>query len=112
MKGVHNVFYISMLRKCFRDPERQMTLKPVTIEQDLTFEVRPVRILEEVDRVHSSLSRFFGLIKRSEKQHGNLSLRCERNIPSCSRPVSNFVLYKFSRSLLHSESKEFENEFS
>jgi hypothetical protein len=51
MKGVHNVFYISMLRKYFRDPERQMTLEPVTIEQDLTFEARPVRILEEADRV-------------------------------------------------------------
>jgi hypothetical protein len=51
MKGVHNVFYVSMLRKYFRDPERQITLEPVTIEQDLTFEARPVRILEEADRV-------------------------------------------------------------
>jgi ribosomal protein L21E len=51
MKGVHNVFYISMLRKYFRDPERQMTLEPIMIEQDLTFEARPVRILEEADRV-------------------------------------------------------------
>jgi hypothetical protein len=28
-----------------------MTLEPITIEQDLTFEARPVRILEEADRV-------------------------------------------------------------
>jgi hypothetical protein len=51
MKGVHNVFYVSMLWKYFWDPERQMTLEPVTIEQDLTFEAQPVRILEEADRV-------------------------------------------------------------
>jgi hypothetical protein len=51
MKGVHDVFYVSMLRKYFRDPERQMTLEPITIEQGLTFEARPVRILEEADRV-------------------------------------------------------------
>jgi hypothetical protein len=51
MKGVHNVFYVSMLRKYFRDPERQITLEPVTIEQDLTFEAHPVRILEVADRV-------------------------------------------------------------
>jgi hypothetical protein len=51
MKGVHNVFYISMLRKYFRDPERQVTLEPIMIEQDLTFEARPVRILEKADRV-------------------------------------------------------------
>jgi hypothetical protein len=51
MKGVHNVFHVSMLRKHFCDPERQITMEPITIEQDLTFEVRPVRILEESERV-------------------------------------------------------------
>jgi hypothetical protein len=51
MKGVHNVFHVSMLRKYFRDPERQITMEPIVIEQDLTFEVRPVRILEESERV-------------------------------------------------------------
>jgi hypothetical protein len=51
MKGVHDVFYVSMLRKYFRDPERQMTLEPITIEQGLTFEARPGRMLEEADRV-------------------------------------------------------------
>jgi hypothetical protein len=51
MKGVHNVFHVSMLRKYFRDPERQITMEPIVIEQDLTLEVRPVRILEESERV-------------------------------------------------------------
>lgn len=51
MKGVHNVFHVSMLRKHFRDTERQITMEPFTIEQDLTFEVRPMRILDESERV-------------------------------------------------------------
>jgi len=51
MKGVHNVFHVSMLRKYLRDPEHHITLEPVTIEQDLTFEARPVRILEQSERV-------------------------------------------------------------
>ena len=34
MKGVHNVFHVSMLRKYLRDPEHHITLEPVTIEQD------------------------------------------------------------------------------
>ncbi|WVZ96328.1 hypothetical protein U9M48_041983 [Paspalum notatum var. saurae] len=51
MKGVHNVFHVSMLRKYLRDPEHHINLEPVTIEQDLTFEARPVKILEESDRV-------------------------------------------------------------
>ena len=51
MKGVHNVFHVSMLRKYLRDPEHHVILEPVTIEQDLTIEARPVRILEESERV-------------------------------------------------------------
>ncbi|WVZ83251.1 hypothetical protein U9M48_030418 [Paspalum notatum var. saurae] len=51
MKGVHNVFHVSMLRKYLRDPKHHITLEPVTIEQDLTFEARPVNILEESERV-------------------------------------------------------------
>ena len=49
--GVHDVFHVSMLRKYLRDPEHHITLEPVTIEQDLTFESRPVKILEESERV-------------------------------------------------------------
>ncbi|WVZ94657.1 LOW QUALITY PROTEIN: hypothetical protein U9M48_040523 [Paspalum notatum var. saurae] len=51
MKGVHNVFHVSMLRKYLRDPEHHITLESVTIEQDLTFEARLVRILDESERV-------------------------------------------------------------
>jgi hypothetical protein len=40
-----------MLRKHFCDPERQITMEPITIEQDLTFEVRLVRFLEESEPV-------------------------------------------------------------
>jgi hypothetical protein len=50
MKDVHSVFHVSMLHKYFRDPERQLTVEPITIEQDLTFEVRPMRILEESEK--------------------------------------------------------------
>jgi hypothetical protein len=51
MKGVHDVFHIFMLRKYLRDPEHHITVESVTIGQDLTFESRPVRILEESERV-------------------------------------------------------------
>jgi ribosomal protein L21E len=51
MKGVHDVFHISMLTKYLRDPEHHITVEPVTIDQDLTFESRSLRILEESERV-------------------------------------------------------------
>lgn len=51
MRGVHDVFHISMLRKYLRDPEHVILLEPLVIEQDLTFELRSVRILERSERV-------------------------------------------------------------
>ena len=51
MRGVHDVFHVSMLRKYLRDPEQVIPLEPLIIEQDLTFESQPVQILEESERV-------------------------------------------------------------
>ena len=51
MRGVHDVFHVSMLRKYLRDPEHHITVEPVTNEQDLSFESRLVRILETSERV-------------------------------------------------------------
>ena len=51
MRGVHDVFHVSMLRRYLRDPEHHITVEPVTIEQDLSLESRPVRILETSERV-------------------------------------------------------------
>jgi hypothetical protein len=51
MKGVHNVFHVSMLRKYLPDPEHKIDLELITVQQDLTLECRPVRILESSERV-------------------------------------------------------------
>jgi hypothetical protein len=40
-----------MLRKYLRDPEHKIDLEPITVEQDLTVEYRPVRILDSSERV-------------------------------------------------------------
>ena len=51
ISGVHRVFYVSMLRKYLRDPEQKMDAEPLIIQQDLTMECHPVRILDFSDRV-------------------------------------------------------------
>jgi hypothetical protein len=51
MKGVHNVFHVSMLRKYLPDPEHKIDLESITVQQDLTLESRPVRILESSECV-------------------------------------------------------------
>jgi hypothetical protein len=51
MRGVHNVFHVSMLRKYLEDAEHLVLSEPITIEQDLTLESRPLKILDESERV-------------------------------------------------------------
>jgi hypothetical protein len=51
MAGVHPVFHVSMLRKFLCDPDHQIELELIVVEQDLTLECRPVHILESSERV-------------------------------------------------------------
>jgi hypothetical protein len=55
MAGVHPVFHVSMLRKFLRDPYHQIEMEPIAVQQDLTLECRPVRILETSERVLRSI---------------------------------------------------------
>jgi hypothetical protein len=51
MAGVHPVFHVSMLRKYIRDPELKIEADPIIIQQDLTIDAQPVRVLESSERV-------------------------------------------------------------
>jgi hypothetical protein len=51
MAGVHPVFHVSMLRKYIRDPELKIEAGPIIIQQDLTIDAQPVRVLEFSERV-------------------------------------------------------------
>jgi hypothetical protein len=44
-------FFMSILRKFLRDPDHQIEMEPIAVQQDLTLECRPVRILESSERV-------------------------------------------------------------
>jgi hypothetical protein len=51
MTGVHPVFHVSMLRKYIRDPELKIEADLIIIQQDLTIDVQPVRVLAFSERV-------------------------------------------------------------
>ncbi|XP_060968590.1 uncharacterized protein LOC133036115 [Cannabis sativa] len=42
----HNVFHVSMLRKHVSDPSHMLTYERMELKQDLSYEVRPVHIIE------------------------------------------------------------------
>jgi hypothetical protein len=51
MARVHSVFHVSMLRQYIRDPELKIEADPIIIQQDLTIDAQPVRVLEFSERV-------------------------------------------------------------
>jgi len=51
LRGVHNVFHVSMLRKYLRDPEHKIDLETIRVKKDLTIKCRPVCILDSSEQV-------------------------------------------------------------
>jgi hypothetical protein len=43
---VHNVFHVSLLRKADVDPSRMLPQVLMEVKEDLTLEVRPIKILD------------------------------------------------------------------
>jgi hypothetical protein len=50
-EGVHNVFHVSMLRKYLWYTEHKIDVEMITMQQDLTLEYCPMRILESSEHI-------------------------------------------------------------
>jgi hypothetical protein len=48
---VHNVFHVSLLKKCLRVLDRTIDVMDVTLEPDLTYSEHPIRVLDQKDRI-------------------------------------------------------------
>ena len=46
LAGVHNIFHISLLRKYIPDPSHMLKWEELKLDEDVTFEEKPVRILD------------------------------------------------------------------
>jgi hypothetical protein len=51
LSDVHDVFYVSQLRKCLRFLEEQIPLEELTVGEDLTYQEYPVKILDTSKKV-------------------------------------------------------------
>ncbi|WVZ97189.1 hypothetical protein U9M48_042742 [Paspalum notatum var. saurae] len=47
---VHDVFHVSQLKKCLRVPEEVVDTSQIQIEPDLTYEEKPIKILDQRQR--------------------------------------------------------------
>jgi hypothetical protein len=51
LSDVHDVFYVSQLKKCLRVPEEQLSMEELDLGGDLTYSEKPVKILDTAERV-------------------------------------------------------------
>jgi hypothetical protein len=49
LSEVHDVFYVSQLKKCLRVPEEQLPMEYLDLGGDLTCSERPIKILDIVE---------------------------------------------------------------
>ena len=63
MKAIFSVFHVSQLKKCLCVPEEAIEPTSIKIQSDLTYEERPIRVLEEMERVtHKKVIKFYKVI--------------------------------------------------
>ena len=63
MRAIFNVFHVSQLKKCLRVPKEAIEPASVKIQSDLTYEERPIRVFETMERVtHSKVIKFYKVV--------------------------------------------------
>ncbi|XP_071925131.1 transposon Tf2-1 polyprotein [Coffea arabica] len=68
MAKVHDVFHVSMLRKYYSDPSHVLPLEGIEVDETLTYEEGPVKILER--EVKELRNKKIPLVKILWKNHG------------------------------------------
>jgi hypothetical protein len=58
---IHNVFYVSLLKKCVLDPNHLIDWNVIQVEHEGDFQVEPLRILDQ--KVKFLRNKSFDLVK-------------------------------------------------
>ena len=70
MKAIFSVFHVSQLKKCLRVPEEAIESTSIKIQSDLTYEERPIKVLEEMERVtRSKVTKFYKVVWNNHSEH-------------------------------------------
>jgi hypothetical protein len=69
MQAIFNVFHVCQLKKCLRVPEEQIRVENVELKSDLTYEDKPIRIVDTNERVTcSKVIRFFKVVWNNQDE--------------------------------------------
>ena len=75
LAGVHNVFHVSMLRKCIGEPSQIVETDIPNLTPDLTYEERPIQILDS--QVKQLKHKEIRLVKVMWENHGREEMTWE-----------------------------------
>ena len=78
LSGVHDVFHVSMLRKYEPDPSHALDWTDLEVDEDASYEERPVRVLDRRDQVLRG--KTIPLVKVLWKHHGVEEATWEREL--------------------------------
>jgi hypothetical protein len=60
LSGVHNVFYVSQLKRCMKPPADVVIEDTISLEPDLTYKAYPIKVHDQQDRVtRNKTTRFY-----------------------------------------------------
>ena len=63
MSAIFDVFHVSQLKRCLRIPEEAIAPTNIKLQSDLTYEEKPIRVLEEMERVtRSNVIKFYKVV--------------------------------------------------
>ena len=63
MSAIFDVFHVSQLKRCLRIPEEAIAPINIRLISDLTYEEKPIRVLEEMERVtRSKVIKFYKVV--------------------------------------------------
>ena len=63
MSAIFNVFHVSQLKRCLRIPKEAIAPTNIKLQSDLTYEEKPIRVLEEMERVtRSKVIKFYKVV--------------------------------------------------
>ena len=63
MGVIFDVFHVSQLKRCLHIPEEAIAPTNIKLQSDLTYEEKPIRVLEEMERVtRSKVIKFYKVV--------------------------------------------------
>ncbi|XP_071677502.1 uncharacterized protein [Lolium perenne] len=89
LSKVHDVFLVSQLKKCFKDPGRAVDHESIDLQEDLSYKEHPVRILDEAE--HRTRNNSVKFLKELCSHHSDKEATWEREDQLHSEYPSFFI---------------------